>query len=98
MPEENYGSSMTGSFQNESIPIQARTNRNSLSIYQQRVLIYESIDSGDISQIGHWWVDEIDYPDGEVLDFTYEIGYRNNNIILCSQTSSPTKSQVKHRI
>jgi RHS repeat-associated protein len=74
-PEENFGSMMTGGFSDQNSTFhyhQGQTNAH--YVYNSNAYFYTNpAAEGAIHQIGHWWVGEIHYPDGESLVYTYDI-------------------------
>ncbi len=76
IPEENYGSFLTGSFQGATTTtLQYRQGQTGIRyIYNSNEYFYTNPSPyGDIHQIGHWWAQYIYFPDGESLTFEYDI-------------------------
>ena len=75
IPEENYGSFMTGSFQDQNSTFQYRQGQTGIRyLYNSNAyFIIHPSPTDPIDRTGHWWVEYIYFPDGETLHFEYDI-------------------------
>jgi len=72
-PEENYGSFLIGDFSGPASNYTYRQGQTGAGYHYSSLEFFQEFPpQNEIHQKGSWWVDEINYPDGEGLTFHYD--------------------------